>query len=142
MSSTAGSAAPTTVHALRFQRLSVYALTPQRISAFGIGYELYAAYDTYLKPGERTIVYTDIAFQFPPGCYGLLCHKHATGGIEGVDIQVSVLDPTYYCNVGFVMTNVSSNDVFVPRGRSVGMLIVQQFVFPLLQESPIFPPQF
>ena len=55
---------------LSVKRLTKFATVPTLGSNQAAGYDLYSAYDVYIRGGEKALAKTDIAVALPEGCYG------------------------------------------------------------------------
>ena len=77
---------------LKFVRLSDNAKTPTRGSFLAAGYDLYAAEDAIIAPGERAVVRTDLKFQIPKGTYGRLASRSGLAVTHGIHVGAGVID--------------------------------------------------
>ena len=80
---------------LRFARLGPDARAPVRAHPGDAGYDLFAAEDAEIGPGERASVGTGIAIAVPDGCAGLVLPRSAglrpASGAAGSPIAVGHL---------------------------------------------------
>ena len=58
-----------------FQKLTEKAITPHRVTAGSMGYDLFMPIDFEIQPKEQKIIFTDLAVGVPEGHYAQLMSK-------------------------------------------------------------------
>ena len=58
-----------------FQKLTEKAITPHRVTAGSVGYDLFMPIDFEVQPREQKIIFTDLAVGVPEGHYAQLMSK-------------------------------------------------------------------
>lgn len=119
--------------ALKCVLLSPYAIAPTRGSDCSVGFDLYSAQTISIAPASHAVVYTDLSFSFPPGCYGRVAPRSGLAAKYMIDVGAGVIDPDFRGNVGVVLFNFSNNYFHVSRGDRIAQLICERAEFPKLQ---------
>nr|WGL40786.1 dUTP pyrophosphatase [Tawny frogmouth aviadenovirus A] len=115
---------------LRFKRLSLRAIPPVRSSSDAAGYDLYSATDVVVPAGGRWLIPTDLAFQFPAGCYGRIAPRSGLAYKFYIDVGAGVIDPDYRGNVCVLLYNFSEFNFNVRRGDRIAQLILERYCAP------------
>ena len=125
---------------LQYKRLSVTSRVPSRATPDSVGYDLYTPINFVLFPGERRVVYTDLAFGIPPGHYGRIASKSSIATKYTIDVNAGVIDRDYRGNVGVVLTNNSSEKFYRYIGEPIAQLILERAsVLPLEEVTDLAP---
>lgn len=128
-------ALPVSPLVLRFRRLSLAALPPIRASPGAAGYDLCSAVNHAVPPHSRSVIPTDLSFQFPPGCYGRLAPRSGLAAKFFIDVGAGVIDPDFRGNVSVVIFNFSDHCFNISRGDRICQLIVERHCTPDLEET-------
>lgn len=89
-----------------FKRLSDNAVLPTKAFATDSGFDLFAAQDVIIPPGETVVVPTDIAVQLPQ-CYEAQVRPRS--GITSktkLRVQLGTIDEQYRGNIGIIVDNI------------------------------------
>ncbi len=120
---------------LKCKRLTEHAILPKRASARAIGADLYSAYDYLIPPNTRELCMTDLAVEFPRGCYGRIASRGSISLIYQVDVSAGVIDPDFRGNVGIVLVNASDKQFQVKAGQPIAQLILERAYDINIEES-------
>ena len=105
--------------------LSDKAKLPTRGSEYAAGYDLYAAHDATLQPGECVKISTDIAIQLPPQTFGGIFARSGLATKKGLRPinGVGVIDEDYRGPVVVALYNDSNITQTIDAGERVAQLI-------------------
>ena len=98
---------------------------PMRAHEGDAGYDLSCLIDFELKPLERKLVKTGVKLAIPPNFYGRIAPRSGLAWKFGVDVLAGGIDSSYRGEVGVVLINLSSEDVFFEKGDKVAQLIIE-----------------
>lgn len=115
---------------LRFKRLSPYAVPPMRSTSGAAGYDLCSARDVVIGPHSHAVVFTDLAFSIPDGCYGRVAPRSGLAVKFFIDVGAGVIDPDYRGNVGVVIFNFSAHNFNIRQGDRIAQLILERNITP------------
>ncbi|AFC40560.1 dUTPase [Goose adenovirus 4] len=118
---------------LQCMRLTPFAIFPTRGSAGSVGYDLYSAQNLTIEPHCHSVVFTDLSFKFPYGCYGRIAPRSGLAAKFMIDVGAGVIDPDFRGNVGVVLFNFSDKRFHISRGDRIAQLICEKAVFPSIQ---------
>ena len=113
---------------LKVKKLSSKAIMPTKGVGRSVGWDLYAARNIIIPAGKREIVWTDVAIQFPPGCYGRIADKSSVAYEQGLTVGGGVVDPDYTGNVGVLLFNMTLKDVTIEKGDQVAQIICEKYM--------------
>ena len=125
---------------LLVRRLSAKAQLPTRGSRDSAGWDLCSARDLVIPPNSRDVVDTDLAFVFPPGCYGRIAARSGLAKRSGVDVGAGVVDPDYRGGVAVLLFNHSRHYLHINRGDRIAQLVLERYVDAAMQEVSDLPP--
>lgn len=91
-----------------FKRLSDNAILPTKAHASDSGFDLYAAQDVIIAPGETVVVLTDIAVQLPKGYEGQVRPRSGITSKTKLRVQLGTIDEQYRGNIGIIVDNISA----------------------------------
>jgi dUTP pyrophosphatase len=123
---------------LPFTRLSESARPPARAHGGDAGFDLHAAEDALIGPGERASVGTGIALAVPEGHAGLVLPRSGLAGRHGIALvnAPGLIDPEYRGEVRVLLLNTDMNDPFeVAVGDRIAQLVIVRFEAPELSEQ-------
>jgi dUTP pyrophosphatase len=110
-----------------FQRLVPHAQVPERAHEDDAGYDLRAAEDARLGPGERTSVGTGVAIAIPEGHAGLVLPRSGLAAKHGITLPNSpgLIDSGYRGELRVLLLNTDRSEVFeVTAGDRIAQLVV------------------
>lgn len=106
---------------------------PSRAHDSDVGYDLATSEDVVIPPGVEMLVPTNIAFQFPPGVWGLLAGR-SSAGKRGLAVAQGIIDPGYTGAIFARVVNFTNHDVVVERGdRIIQMVLHQAYTPPMVR---------
>lgn len=111
------------------QRLDPELPLPTRQHDTDAGYDLVAAIDLDLAPGQRALVPTGIAIAIPRGYAGFVQPRSGLAIKHGVSIvnTPGLIDSGYRGELKVVLINTDPREVFaVRRGERIAQLVVQR----------------
>ena len=121
---------------LQYARLSHHAWAPARGSTGAAGFDLHAAEDVVVGPGERVCVKTDLQVRVPDGTYGRVAPRSGLALKHGIDVGAGVIDGDYRGNVMVLLFNFGAFDFHVGRGDRIAQLILEKICVAAPVERP------
>jgi dUTP pyrophosphatase len=112
---------------IRFQRLVSHAREPARAHEHDAGYDLRAAEDARLEPGERTSVGTGVAVAIPEGHAGLVLPRSGLAAKHGIALTNSpgLIDSGYRGEIRVLLLNTDRSEAFeIATGDRIAQLLV------------------
>ena len=112
---------------LRFRRLTEAALPPSRAHDGDAGYDLHAAEEAVLAPGERASVGTGTAVAIPEGHAGLVLPRSGLAARHGISVvnAPGLIDAGYRGEVRVLLLNTDREEPFeVSPGDRIAQLVV------------------
>lgn len=103
-------------------KLSENASAPLRATEQSAGFDLAAAEDVVLLPGETKSIKTDLHLSFPSGTYGRIAARSGLAIKHSITVIAGVVDPDYTGNVAIILHNLSTKNKFQVK---IGMRIAQ-----------------
>lgn len=90
-----------------FKRLSDNAILPTKAHATDSGFDLFAAQDVIIAPGETVVVPSDIAIQLPQGYEAQVRPRSGITSKTKLRVQLGTIDEQYRGNIGIIVDNVA-----------------------------------
>ena len=112
---------------LPFRRLLPEARVPDRAYTGDAGYDLAAAEDAVLAPGERAVVRTGIAVAVPDGYAGLVLPRSGLAARHGISLvnTPGLIDPGYRGELMVPLINHDREETFeVATGMRIAQLVL------------------
>ncbi|WP_336638412.1 deoxyuridine 5'-triphosphate nucleotidohydrolase [Lysinibacillus fusiformis] len=103
-----------------FKRLSDNAISPTKAHATDSGFDLFAAQDVIIAPGETVVVTTDIAVQLPQGYEAQVRPRSGITSKTKLRVQLGTIDEQYRGNIGIIVDNVTLPDFDVTHSSIDG----------------------
>lgn len=122
---------------LEFTRLSEAARPPARAHDGDAGYDLHAAEEASLEPGERTSVGTGIALAIPDGHAGLVLPRSGLAARHGIALvnAPGLIDAGYRGEVRVLLLNTDPDEAFeIAVGDRIAQLVIVRHAAPELVE--------
>ena len=94
-----------------FQKLTEKVITPHRVTAGSVGYDLFMPIDFEIQSREQKIIFTDLAVSVPEGHYAQLMSKSGLTVSYKLELKAGVIDPDFTGNIGVVPKNNSNQSV-------------------------------
>ena len=114
---------------VRIRRLRPHAMLPEYQTAGAAAFDLAAAEDATIQPGEVVLIPTGLAVQVPPGFFLAIFARSSTPLKRGLMVAngVGVVDPDYSGpedEVRIAVINVRTTPVAVARGERIAQGMV------------------
>lgn len=90
-----------------FKRLSDNAILPTKAHASDSGFDLFAANDVIIAPGETVVVPSDIAVQLPQGYEAQVRPRSGITSRTKLRVAIGTIDNDFTGNVGIIVDNIS-----------------------------------
>ena len=119
---------------LQVVRLSDTAVIPSRGSKHAAGYDLSASVTVTIKPGNKSLVSTDLAFKIPNGHYGRVAPRSGFSWKQHTHIGAGVIDSDYRGHVRILVFNLGPEEVVVQQGDRIAQLILEKISTPPIIE--------
>lgn len=103
-----------------FKRLSDNATLPTKAHASDSGFDLFAAQDVIIAPGETIVVPTDIAVQLSQGYEAQVRPRSGITSKTKLRVQLGTIDESYRGNIGIIVDNVTLPDFDVTHSSIDG----------------------
>jgi dUTP pyrophosphatase len=107
---------------LRVKKLDPRALLPVKKPG-DAAYDLYSLDEVWIYPGQRELVHTGIACDFPVGYVARLCDRSGVAMNNGIHIVAGVIDQTYRGEWMVLFYNMTTEKVKVPAGERVAQVL-------------------
>lgn len=104
-----------------FKRLSDNAIIPTKAHSTDSGYDLYAAEDVIIDPGETAVIPTGIAIELPPGYEAQVRPRSGVTAKTKLRAQLGTIDNGYRGEIGVIVDNIEE-DTFNHGNSSVNYL--------------------
>lgn len=91
---------------LRIKRLTAEATLPQKLRATDSGYDLFAAEDCVIEPGETAVIKTGIAVQPPPGYEVQIRPRSGISAKTKLRVVLGTVDECFRGEVGVIVDNI------------------------------------
>jgi len=98
---------------------------PLRAHEGDAGYDLSCLEGFELKPQQRKLIKTGIKIAIPQNFYGRIAPRSGLALKFGIDVMAGVIDSNYRGEIGVVLINLSSEDVFFEKGEKIAQLIIE-----------------
>ena len=108
-------------------RLRPDARLPERAYAGDAAFDLHAAVDLVIAPGERAVVPTGIALGLPPGVAALTLPRSGMAARHGITIvnAPGLIDPGYRGEIQIILLNTDRHSAFAVRaGDRIAQLLL------------------
>lgn len=112
---------------LLLRRVSDHALPlPEYATGAAAGFDLRAAGDHVLEPGERTLIGTGFAIALPPGCEGQIRPRSGLAARHGITVlnAPGTVDADYRGEVKVLLINLGEEPVEITAGDRIAQLVV------------------
>jgi len=90
-----------------FKKLSKHAIIPSRAFPTDSGFDLYAAEDTIVQPGETVVIKTGIAVQLPEGYEATVRPRSGVTSRTKLRVQLGTIDWGYSGEIGVIVDNIA-----------------------------------
>lgn len=96
------------------------------------GYDLTAAHEAVLNPGDTVIVETPHSVAIPDGVVGLVCSRSGLAAKHSVWVANApgVIDPGYTGQIGVILHNAGRHKYQVSKGDRIAQLVLVPTIHP------------
>lgn len=95
-----------------FKRLNENATLPTKAHATDSGFDLYAAEDTIVQPGETVVIKTGIALQLPEGYEATVRPRSGVTSRTKLRVNIGTIDQSYRGEIGVIVDNISRDSEY------------------------------
>lgn len=92
-------------------KLNENATIPTKAHATDSGFDLYAAKDVIIEPGETVVVPTGIAIQLPEGTEAQVRPRSGVTSKSKLRVQLGTIDNAYRGEIGIIVDNIFQRDL-------------------------------
>ena len=97
---------------------------PTRATDGSAGYDLSSAIDCDIYPGQRLVVKTGFAWQFPVGLCGQIWPRSGLAAKHGIDVLAGLIDNDYRGEVGVVLINHGERAFHISAGDRIAQMVL------------------
>lgn len=110
---------------MKLKRIGNHPLVmPTRATEGSAGYDLSSAIDCDIYPGQRMVVKTGFAWQFPSGYSGQIWPRSGLAAKHGIDVLAGLIDNDYRGEVGVVLINHGDRVFHVSIGDRIAQMVL------------------
>jgi dUTP pyrophosphatase len=113
-----------TLHKMKVKRTSPDATLPQKAHEGDLGYDLFAAEDISIFPGETKLISTGVAIQFPVGYGGIIKDRSSIATQRKLFAVAGVIDNGYVGEMKVALHNSGYNLQKIEVGDKIAQLIL------------------
>lgn len=97
-------------------------------------FDLRAAHECKLMPGEKAIIKTGLKMEIPVGYVGLIWDRSGLAAKNSLHCLAGVIDAGYRGEVGIVLVNLGKEEFFIEKNMRVAQMLIQPIVLPKIVE--------
>jgi len=118
---------------IKVKKLHRFALLPVR-QYNAAAYDLYSCQDERIPAGERRLIGTGLAIEFPLGYVARLCDRSGMAAKKGLHVMAGVIDPDYRGEWKVVLLNTSDKEVVIEAQTRIAQVLFYKVAdFPVTQ---------
>ena len=118
---------------LKIKKLREDAIIPKYAHKGDAGLDLFSCENCVLYPGERKLVSTGIATEFPEGYVALVWDKSGIAA-KGIKTMGGVIEHTYRGEYKVIMLNTTKESYEIKKGQKIAQLLIQPIVTAEVEE--------
>ena len=118
---------------LKVKKLNPEAVLPSYAHKGDAGLDLFSCENCILQPGERKMISTGIALEFPEGYVALIWDKSGVAA-SGIKSMGGVIEHTYRGEYKVIMFNTSKDNYSIKKGDKIAQLLIQPIVTAEVEE--------
>ena len=123
---------------MNLKRIGIHPLVmPTRATEGSAGYDLSSAIDCDIYPGQRMVVQTGFAWQFPVGLCGQIWPRSGLAAKHGIDVLAGLIDSDYRGEISVVLINHGQDAFHIKRGDRIAQMVLVPFYALGLSEGEI-----
>jgi len=119
---------------IKVKKLVPHAVLPSYAHDGDAGMDLYSAENYLINPGEKQIISTGIATEFPKGYVALIWDRSSLAAKQGLTVLAGVIDYSYRGEWKVVLFNTSKNPYQIKRGDKIAQALIQPVYNPKIIE--------
>ena len=96
--------------------------------------DIYSVEDIIIKAGERVLVSTGLAMEFPEGYVCLIWDKSGLAAKSGIKTMCGVIEHTYRGEYKIVMFNTSKEDFKISKWQKICQALIQPIITAEIEE--------
>jgi len=120
---------------MQIQRVTKEVDMPSYAHDGDAAFDLRAAEEGVLKPGEKKVFKTGLKMAIPLGHVGLIWDRSGLAAKNGVHVLAGVVDSGYRGEVGVVLKNLGEEDIEVTLNMRIAQMLIQPVVSANLEET-------
>lgn len=111
---------------IKIKKLHPDAKIPSYAHSGDAGFDLFAAEEHTINPGERVWIKTGLALEIPDGYVGLTWDKSSMAFKYGLKSMGGVIDSGYRGEIQVCLYNVSKESYTISQGDKVAQMLIQK----------------
>jgi dUTP pyrophosphatase len=119
---------------LRIKKLHPDAKIPQYAHPGDAGMDLFSIEDKTIKAGEREIIGTGIAMEYPKEFCTLIWDKSGMAANSGIKVMGGVFEHVYKGEYKIILLNTTKQDYEVKKGQKIAQVLVQPIISAEIEE--------
>ncbi|MFA5060977.1 MAG: dUTP diphosphatase [Candidatus Pacearchaeota archaeon] len=119
---------------VKVKRLKENAILPSYAHEGDAAMDLYSTEDYVVRSGERQLVSTGIAMEFPKGYFASIRGKSGLASKKGIAILGGVIEYTYRGEYGVVVLNTGKEDFEIRVGDKVAQVVIAPVATAIIEE--------
>jgi len=110
---------------VKIKKLNPEAIIPSYAHDGDAGMDIYSCEDVLIKAGERAVISSGVAFEFPKGYVALVWDKSGLAAKNGIKTMAGVGDCIYRGEYKIVLLNTGREDYQVRKGEKICQILIQ-----------------
>ena len=119
---------------LKIQRIADVEM-PSYAKEGDAAFDLRAAEETLLKPGQKAIVKTGLKMAIPENHVGLVWDRSGLAAKNGIHVLAGVVDSGYRGEIMVVLKNLGEADVEIIKNMRIAQMLIQPVVSAQIEEA-------
>jgi len=120
---------------IKYKKLHPYAKAPWKGNATDAGWDLHASETIEIPAGASVTIKTDISFEMPDDCVGLIWPRSGLAVTRGVDVFAGVVDSGYRGEVKVCLYNSGRNVVGINKGDRIAQILFHNLPLVAMEEA-------
>ena len=100
-------------------------LTPSYAHENDAGIDIRSAQDTFIRPGETSLVRTGIKISIPEGYVALIWDKSGHAAKNSITTMAGVIDSGYRGEIKIVLKNLGTEDFEITKNMKIAQMLIQ-----------------
>lgn len=111
---------------VKVKKLKEGAIIPRYVRPGDVAMDLHSCEDYLVKAGERVLVSTGVAFEFPEGYAAFIWGRSGLAVKRGICILAGAIEYTYRGECGVVLLNTGDVDFEIRKGDRIAQVVFQK----------------